>query len=115
MNWSNYIPLLIIFVVIFNSVTKKKQVEKMKTNLPSNRNEKEIYSTEKVTIKKAQEKKNTMQAKVSKIVEPKTFHTNDTICIETDELNDNFSILKIDEIRRAIVYAEIFNREFYNN
>src|SRR5215470_6238026 len=120
MDWFNYIPLLIIFVAILSSITKKKQVETTKTNLPDNKNEKEMYfpdiSTEKLTISKPQKKENIIQAKITKTIEPKTFPTNDTLCIETDRLDANFfSVVEIDEIRRAIVYTEIFNKKFYNN
>ncbi|GMO35117.1 MAG: hypothetical protein Pg6B_05540 [Candidatus Azobacteroides pseudotrichonymphae] len=120
MNWSDYVPLLIVFVVVFRSVTKatrEKKRDTMKTDVPHYKSEKEMYSPDTSTKKRTAKNKSTMQAKATRAVEPKTFSTiDDTVCMEVESLNNDFFPIKnIDEIRRMIVYAEIFKKGFYDN
>jgi hypothetical protein len=115
-NLSEYIPLLFILVFILISIRKgagKKQEEMTKTTLPGRKSGEIINIPEVVSVKKTKEK-----IKAPKPVHPSMMNPDEQIMpIEMDDSNEFgeavLNIEDIEDIKKAVIYTEIFNRKDY--
>ena len=110
MNWTEYVFFLIVFLITCDLKKKKKK----KLSLSCKKKKKIPFfkkSDDIIFDQKLQEKKDTFQVKDIKVIDSNSLYTNTLRDKEMQELSsaDLLPIENIQEIRRIIIYAEIFD------
>jgi len=122
---SEYFPLLLILIFLIISIRKgmdrkKQEEETAKTLLPGRESEGMATAEEFTPVRQAREATKKSQSRVSKPPEqPKRFPTESSSSISKDHDSEEESIETVldldiddmDEIKKAVVYTEIFNRK----
>jgi hypothetical protein len=122
-NISDYIPLLIIIGSVVYSVIKGKgkqrQEEMTKTTLPGRKSGEEVNRSDVFYEVKPEKTGNTenKKKKSAMIPQPVASSTKQTIrtevenvIIENEESEPVLNIEDMDEVKKAFIYTEIFNR-----
>jgi hypothetical protein len=116
-NVSDYIPLLIIIGSVIYSVvkgvSKQKQEETAKTTLPGRKSETKVNRPDTLYEVK-QENKKKKPAVIPQSVIPSAKQALraevESVMIENEESEPILNIDDMDEVKKAFIYTEIFNR-----
>ncbi|MDR0682020.1 MAG: hypothetical protein LBG15_09275 [Dysgonamonadaceae bacterium] len=120
-NLSDYIPLIIIIgsiiYSVFKGTDKKRQEEMAKTILPGQKSGREVNQPEVFYDVKPVKKEN-KRKKLEEIPQPVVSPTKSKIRFESEKMIEaeyesaelSLNIEDVDEVKKAFIYSEIFNR-----
>jgi hypothetical protein len=120
-NLSDYIPLIIIIgsiiYSVFKGTGKKREEEMAKTTLPGQEREREVNQPE-VFYNVKPVKKESKKKKSEEISQPVVSPTKPKIRFESEKIIEaeyeyselGLNIENVDEVKKAFIYSEIFNR-----